>query len=98
MAMCYLTSFNINYLHISNIIRTFALPKKRKNINKMFTIYCSNIGGRKHDLYFKSWDNKQTRKTDEFNADKGLYAFQYNLITNEGEEVVLSLIDAYFND
>ena len=57
MAMCYLTSFNINYLHISNIIRTFALPKKRKNINKMFTIYCSNIGGRKHDLYFKSWDN-----------------------------------------
>ena len=116
MAMCYLTSFNINYLHISNIIRTFALPKKRKNINKMFTIYCSNIGGRKHDLYFKSWENakesllndlkrmteqfgwKQTRKTDEFNADKGLYAFQYNLITNEGEEVVLSLIDAYFND
>ena len=90
--------------------------QKRKNINKMFTIYCKNVGGRKHDLYFKSWENakeslltdlkhmteqlgwKQTRKTDEFNADKGFYVFQYNLITNEGEEVVLSLIDGYFND
>ena len=41
---------------------------------------------------------KQTSKTDEFNTDKGFYVFQYNLITNEGEEVVMSLIDAYFED
>lgn len=41
---------------------------------------------------------KQTSKTDEFNADKGFYVFQYNLITNESEEVVMSLIHAYFED
>ena len=41
---------------------------------------------------------KQTSKTDEFNTDKGFYAFQYNLITNEGEEVVISLIHTYFED
>ena len=82
----------------------------------MFTIYSKNVGGRNHDLYFKSWENakeslltdlnrmteqlgwKQTKIIEKFNADKGLYAFQYNLITNEGEEVVLSLIDGYFND
>lgn len=82
----------------------------------MFTIYSKSVGGRKHDRYFKSWENakkelltdlkylteqlswKQTSKTDKFNADKGFYVFQYNLITNEGEEVVMSLIDAYFED
>lgn len=82
----------------------------------MFTIYSKSAGGRKHDRYFKSWENakkelltdlkylteqlgwKQTSKTDKFNADKGFYVFQYNLITNEGEEVVMSLIDTYFED
>ena len=41
---------------------------------------------------------KQINKTDEFNADKGFYVYQYNLITDEGEEVVMSLIHAYFED
>lgn len=36
--------------------------------------------------------------TDEFNTDKGFYVFQYNLITNEGEKVVISLIHTYFED
>ena len=80
----------------------------------MFTIYSKSVGGRKHDRYYKLWENakkelltdlkrmteqlgwKQINKTDEFNADKGFY--QYNLITDEGEEVVMSLIHAYFED
>ncbi len=41
---------------------------------------------------------KQTSKTDEFNTDKDFYVFQYNLITNEGEKVVISLIHTYFED
>ena len=46
----------------------------------------------------KMYDRTIRLETDEFNTDKGFYAFQYNLITNEGEEVVMSLIDAYFED
>ena len=63
----------------------------------MFTIYSKSVGGRKHDRYYKlGW--KQINKIDKFNTDKGFYVFQYNLITNEGEEVVMSLIHAYFED
>ena len=41
---------------------------------------------------------KQTSKTVEFNTDKDFYVFQYNLITNKGEKVVISLIHTYFED
>ena len=41
---------------------------------------------------------KQTRKLDRMNEDKGFYEFEYNLITEEGEKVVLALIDSYFED
>lgn len=82
----------------------------------MFVIYTKSVGGRKHDRYFKSWENakkelltdlkcmteqlgwKQTRKLDRMNEDKGFYEFEYNLITEEGEKVVLALIDSYFED
>lgn len=82
----------------------------------MFVIYTKSVGGRKHDRYFKSWENakkelltdlkcmkeqlgwKQTRKLDRMNEDKGFYEFEYNLITEESEKVVLALIDSYFED
>ena len=82
----------------------------------MFVIYTKSVGGRKHDRYFKSWENakkelltdlkcmkeqlgwKQTRKLDRMNEDKGFYEFEYNLMTEEGEKVVLALIDSYFED
>ena len=81
----------------------------------MFTIYCKNVGGRKFDRYFRSWENAKNlltqecndllksgctfvAKTDRMNSAKGFYEFQYDLITPDGEEVTLSLIDGHFSD
>ena len=44
------------------------------------------------------YDRTIRLETDKFNTDKGFYVFQYNLITNEGEKVVISLIHTYFED
>ena len=46
----------------------------------------------------KMYDRIIRLETDEFNTDKGFYVFQYNLITNEGEKVVISLIHTYFEN
>ena len=46
----------------------------------------------------KMYDRTIRLETDEFNTDKDFYVFQYNLITNEGEKVVISLIHTYFED
>lgn len=82
----------------------------------MFVTYTKSVGGRKHDRYFKSWENakkelladvnrmttqlgwKLTGKLDRMNKDKGFYEFQYNLITDDGEEVVMALVNSYFED
>ena len=82
----------------------------------MFVTYTKSVGGRKHDRYFKSWENakkklladlnrmttqlgwKLTGKLDRMNKDKGFYEFQYNLITDDGEEVVVALVNSYFED
>ena len=37
-------------------------------------------------------------KKDRMNRAKGFYEFQYDLITPDGENVTLSLIDGYFSD
>lgn len=41
---------------------------------------------------------KETKKLDKMNVDKGFYVYEHNLITEEGEKVVLALIDTYFED
>jgi hypothetical protein len=33
----------------------------------MFTIYCKNVGGRKFDRYFRSWENAKALLTEELN-------------------------------
>lgn len=37
-------------------------------------------------------------KIDRMNSAKGFYEFQYELVTPDGEEVTLSLIDGHFSD
>lgn len=48
------------------------------------------------DLKKSGW--KVTRKTDRMNSSKGFYEFQYDLLTPDGEDASLSLLDGYFAD
>ena len=81
----------------------------------MFTVYCYNVGGRKRNRYFRSWNKakaellkelfplkdkgwKVVKLTNEYNATKGWYEFEYLLLTTNGESASLSLYDAYFED
>lgn len=41
---------------------------------------------------------KITRKIDRMNHCKGFYEFQYDLITDSGENATLSLIEGHFVD
>jgi len=41
---------------------------------------------------------KVTRKTDKMNLEKGFWEYQYDLLTPNGEDATLSLLDGYFAD